>query len=337
MVKRNSKTLIFNIRREEVMGRITAIFKDEEDRAQWAPCFKRFGNHVRMYLIRDLPDTMAHFHAECITPALFIISTRLYPEGNPCLIKGIKGLCPNSEFLLIASPLDPLPPLDPLVKDNVRHLVIDQEKESAAIAGNETSLLCTVVNRLLEMAPLKIRDYLKPGTCIQEFRVSSTEQKEELISCLEHLIGGEGPDVELLRQKGALLADEMLENAFYGAPRDDNGASRYAKGEHRLIHPYENILFRFGFDGTYLAMEMEDNWGSLAPNTVLEYLATNQNSREVCDEMGGRGLFIIWRFLDHMHIYIEPGRQTVVGGQVKLIMEENLSENKGFHITCAAN
>jgi hypothetical protein len=322
-------------RREALMRTIRAIFKDDADRAQWAQCFQRFGDLVKMYLVQDIPDTMAHFHEQCIKPALFIISTRLYPVENPGLIKGIRGLCPNSEFLLIASPLDPLPPLDPLVNDNVRHLVIDME-EAATGGSNDSSLLYTVVNRLLEMAPLKIKDYLKPGTYIHEFNVSSTEQKEELIGCLEQLIGGEGADVELLRQKGALLADEMLENAFYGAPRDEKGASRYEKGAQRLVQPHETINFRFGFDGACLAMEMEDNWGSLAPNTVLEYLAINQNSRDICDEMGGRGLFIIWRFLDHMHIHIEPGRQTVVGGQVKLIMEENLSENKGFHITCSA-
>lgn len=316
------------------MRAITAIFKDDADMAQWAPCFQRFENLVQMLLVKDIPDTIAHFHEQCVKPALFVISTRLYPLENPGLIESIRELCPNSEFLLIASPLDPFPPLDPLVNDNVRHLVIDMEKEAKTEGSDDSSLLYTVVNKLLEMAPLKIKDYLKPGTCIQEFRVSSTGQKEELISCLELMISGEGPDVELLRQKGALLADEMLENAFYGAPRDEKGVSKYEKGEQRLIHTNEAMLFRFGFDGSCLAMEMEDNWGSLAPDAVLEYLAKNQDSRDVCDEMGGRGLFIIWRFLDYMHIHIEPGRQTVVGGQVKL---ENISENKGFHITCSAN
>jgi hypothetical protein len=305
------------------MRTITAIFKDDADKKQWIPCFRRFGNLVQMFSAQDIADNLAHFHELCVTPALFIISTRLYPLENP-----------YSEFLLIASSLDPFPPLNPLIEDNVRHLVIDMEDDSATNGGNDSSLLHIIVNRLLEMAPLKMEDYLKPGTCIHEFSVSATGQKEEIIGRLELLIGGDGPDIELLRQKGALLADEMLENAFYGAPRDEKGAARYEKGEQRPIHPLETVLFRFGFDGACLAMEMEDNWGSLAPDTVLEYLAINLNSRDVCDEMGGRGLFIIWRFLDYMHIHIEPGRQTIVGGQVKL---ENIPENRGFHITCSAN
>jgi hypothetical protein len=320
-------------RREELMRTITAMFKDDGDMARWVPSFQSLENLVQMLVVKDVPDSIAHFHEQCINPALFIISTSLYPLEYPGLIENIRELCPNSEFLLIASPSDPFPPLDRLISDNVRHLVIDIE-ETETGGSDDYSLLYTVVNKLLEMTPLKIKDYLKPGTCIQEFRVSSTDQKEELISCLESLISGEGPDVELLRQKGALLADEMLENAFYGAPCDEKGISRYEKGEQRLIHPHETMLFRFGFDGSCLAIEMEDNWGSLSPNTILKYLAKNQDNPDICEEMGGRGLFIIWRFLDYMHIHIEPGRQTVVGGQVKL---ENMFENKGFHITCSSN
>jgi hypothetical protein len=290
-----------------------------------------------MLLVQDLSYNLPRFHEQCITPALFIITTRLYPENNPDLIASIRELCPNSEFLLVASPLDPFPPLHPLVRDNVRHLVINPEDTALPYRGDESSLLCTAVKKLLARDPLKIKDHLKPGTVIYEFRVSSSEQKEELITCLDDMICGEGPDIELLRQKGALLADEMLENALYGAPHTENGASIYKKGEQRRIHLYENIIFRYGFDGECLAMEMEDNWGSLSPDTVLECLAKNQDTHEIYEEMGGRGLFIIWRFLDHLHVHIEPGKQTVVGGRVKLMTTENLGEKKGFHITCCAN
>src|SRR5208337_5130611 len=92
--------------RKNLMRTITAIFKDDADRAQWAPCFQRYGNLDRMFLVQDLPDTKAHYHEQCITPALFIISTRLYPVENPGLIENIREICPNSEFLLIASTLD---------------------------------------------------------------------------------------------------------------------------------------------------------------------------------------------------------------------------------------
>jgi hypothetical protein len=96
-------------------------------------------------------------------------------------------------------------------------------------------------------------------------------------------------------------------------------------------------LLRYGFDGEILAMEVEDGWGNLSPKVVLEHLAKNQNNYEISDDFGGRGLYIIWRFLDHMHVHIKPGRQTVVGGQVKLVTADNLMDSKGFHVTtCCA-
>jgi anti-sigma regulatory factor (Ser/Thr protein kinase) len=51
------------------------------------------------------------------------------------------------------------------------------------------------------------------------------------------------------------------------------------------------------------------------------------------EEIGGRGLFIIWRFLDSLHIRINPGKQTVIGGHIRLASAGKFSETKGFHIS----
>jgi len=291
-----------------------------------------------MLRVEELFEAMPNLARKGINPPLFIISTRLYPEKAPKLIEKIRKWLPNSDFLLIASDSNAFPPLQPLVRDNVRHLIINPESTHLLNIDRESAQFRTVVTKLIEGRPLKICDYLKPGTETYEFRVSSSDQKEELIAGLEDLISGSGPEIELLRQKGALLVDEMFENALYGAPHEKNGASIYAKGQLRQVDSKENIVLRYGFDGECIAMEMEDSWGSLSPDAVLECLATNHDSHEICEEAGGRGLFIIWRFLDHLHVHIDPGRQTVVGGQVKLVTAENLIEKKGFHITtCRTN
>ncbi|NVN92916.1 MAG: ATP-binding protein [Desulfuromonadales bacterium] len=312
---------------------VLAIIKDDQDIDLWSPYFNKISPTIHMLRIEDLAETMSSLLGMDIYSPLIIISTRLYPNASPSLIEDIREWFPNSEFLLLASSSDDFPPLQPLVRDNVRHLVINPESSHLLNVDRESAQLCTAVSKLIEGKPLKIRDYLKPGTETYEFRVSSSEQKEELISGLEELISGDGPEIELLRQKGALLVDEMFENALYGAPHQKNGAFIYAKGQFRQIDARETIILRYGFDGECIAMEMEDNWGSLSPDAVLECLAVNHDSNEFCEENGGRGLFIIWRFLDHLHVHIDPGRQTVVGGQVKLLTAENLVEKKGFHIT----
>lgn len=317
---------------------VLSIIKDDIDRALWSPYFKMISNSIPMLRVEELFEAMPNLARKGINPPLFIISTRLYPEKAPKLIEKIRKWLPNSDFLLIASDSNAFPPLQPLVRDNVRHLIINPESTHLLNIDRESAQFRTVVTKLIEGRPLKICDYLKPGTETYEFRVSSSDQKEELIAGLEDLISGSGPEIELLRQKGALLVDEMFENALYGAPHEKNGASIYAKGQLRQVDSKENIVLRYGFDGECIAMEMEDSWGSLSPDAVLECLATNHDSHEICEEAGGRGLFIIWRFLDHLHVHIDPGRQTVVGGQVKLVTAENLIEKKGFHITtCRTN
>jgi hypothetical protein len=66
---------------------------------------------------------------------------------------------------------------------------------------------------------------------------------------------------------------------------------------------------------------------------VLEHLARNQEGDSITDDAGGRGLFIIWRFLDHFHMNVQPGLETVVGGHLQLSSGLDLEAPRGFHIT----
>jgi hypothetical protein len=317
---------------------ILVVLKDAEEREFLNPHLLPVSELVHMVEIGNLAEVMAYFEESCKVPALIIISTRLYPDGNPELVARLEACYPGSEIILVSSSSDPFPPLQPLVRDNVRHLVINPEKNGVFDEEPALSLFSLAIKKIAEGMSLTVGDYLKSDILVHEIRVSSSAQKEEIITLLESVIGGDGPEIELLRQKGALLADEMLENAIYGAPRKEDCVTIYKKGVNRRVPRKENIVFRFGFDGETLAMEVEDGWGSLSPKVVLEHFAKNQDDFEMIDEAGGRGLFIIWKFLDHMHIHINPGRQTVVGGHVKLVTAENLIEKKGFHITtcCAA-
>jgi anti-sigma regulatory factor (Ser/Thr protein kinase) len=54
---------------------------------------------------------------------------------------------------------------------------------------------------------------------------------------------------------------------------------------------------------------------------------------ELAYDEGGRGLFIIWRFLDQFHVSIKPGKETVIGGHVRVTSPLDLDEPKGFHIS----
>jgi hypothetical protein len=316
-----------------VTGTIIALVADAEEMAVWEPIFTRIEEKSLLVEMTDISRVIANLRKRGESVSLVIISTRVYPLGYPKLVSQARQLFPDADIMLMCLSTDPPPPLSPLLTDNIRHLLINPVGGPFYDLDKVVSLFNLSIRRLKNGIPLSMADYIRPGTSVHEYRVSSSEQKEELIAELEKTIGGYSQEYEMLRMKGALLADEMLENAFYAAPRDGHSAPLYRKGEKRNMADGENVIFRYGFDGETLALEVTDGWGTLSSDDLFRHLTQHFDKHGVHEEIGGRGLFIIWRFLDTLLIRIDPGKQTVIGGHVRLSTSNFLPEIKGFHIT----
>jgi hypothetical protein len=307
-----------------------ALFNNGTD----ADAFRPLLNGLPGLLSIENPPDKERFAEKMVSlrlnPALVILSSRLYPESRPELVGELKSIFPGAEILLVTLAIDPLPPLEQLAVDRIRHLLVTpSDDELEGIFSLQEAIL-----RLLVRTPWKLQDCVRPGSRVHELPLISSSQKEALIASLEEAISGDSPEMELLRQRAALLADEMVENALYGAPQGDDGRKLYFKGEDRAIDADEKISFRFAFDGETLAMEIVDGWGTLAPEMVVDFLARNQAGMEAeVDETGGRGLFIIWRFMDHLHVNIRPGMQTVLGGHLKAVSTLDCESPRGFSIS----
>ncbi len=268
------------------------------------------------------------------SPRLVIVSGRLYPAERPELVSLVRRVIPGAEFLVVSAAEDKPPVLHQLGVDRVRHLVISPAAGDTADAAR--GQLGHAVKNLTEGTPWTAVDYLKEGTKVHEFPLCRSDEKEAIIAAVAGLIDGDSDETELFRQKVALLTDEMLENALYAAPRTPEGEQLYRKGEQRPVSREEQIVFRFGFDGETVAMEATDGWGSLRPETVIQHLAKNQTLAGDVGETGGRGIFIIWQFLEQLYISICPGRRTVVGGHVRRSSPTDLEVPRGFHIVTTA-
>jgi hypothetical protein len=310
---------------------ILSLFKDQADEMATLPLLAGIPGIIRLPVRGDL-GVLEDLRKIGIEPSLVIISRRLYPEETPEVVDTLKRLFPAVRFLLIASSDDPFPPLRPLITDQIRHLTINPFTGDDETGAQRKDFVATL-DKLAAGRSLEIADYLDRNAPIHECAISSSGQKEELITAIMETIPGDSSELESLRQRGALLADEMLENAMYGAPRGEDGRKLYRKGEERTISPREGIVFRFGFDGQTLALEVADSWGSLSPDQLMEHLARNHEESWLSDDAGGRGLFIIWRFLDQFHVNITPGRETVVGGQLTLSSPLDPEAPKGFYIS----
>jgi hypothetical protein len=308
---------------------VAMLYQDGNDRKLWDASLTEVPGLLSIDVDGDLPNALEKLRGAGAAVRLVILSSRLYPSGHPELARRIRAACPGCELLLVSSSEDPLPALMPLFADNVRHLAINPPGGGRSAA----ECLSGAVAMLVARRPWEIGSCLKEGTPIHSFQLHSTADKESLIGKLEAVLSGEGEEYELLRQKGALLADELLENALYDAPRGAHGGKLFLKGEQRAMLPGERIVFSFGFDGATLALKLTDNWGSLEPDLVIEFLARNQEVGALADDTGGRGLFIIWRFLDQFHVDVHPGQETVVGGHLQLSSGLHPEAPRGFHIT----
>lgn len=308
---------------------VAMLYRDESDRGLWEARLKEVPGLLSIAVDGDLSPALEKLRGAGSALRLVILSSRLYPVEHPELARRVRAACPGSELLLVSSCEDPSPPFLPLFADNLRHLAINPPESGRP----DPEYLSGAVEMLVDRRPWEIGSCLKEGTAIHSFQLDSTADKELLIGKLEAVLSGEGEEYQLLRQKGALLADELLENALYDAPRGALGDKLFKKGEQRAMLPEERIVFSFGFDGATLALKLTDNWGSLEPDLVMKFLARNQEDGSSLDDTGGRGLFIIWRFLDQFHVDVHPGQETTVGGHLQLSSGLHPEAPRGFHIT----
>lgn len=158
-----------------------------------------------------------------------------------------------------------------------------------------------------------------PGGCwTRAWQVSSSLDKAKIIAQLHDFFCGKDEAYEFLSQRAELVVDEMLENALYSAPRDSFGNPLFTKGSERKLLPEETISLQCAFDGEQLFLGVSDSWGNLLPETVEYFLSMNESDTDPGIERAGRGLFIMWKFLDYFYVNISPGVETAMGGVLNL-------------------
>jgi CheY-like chemotaxis protein len=137
------------------------------------------------------------------------------------------------------------------------------------------------------------------------------------------------------------IADEVVTNAIYNAPRTADGTPRYAKMSRReavVLEEHETGELQFACDGDYIAIAQLDPFGSLTQETVVNYLnrCLVRGPDQFSDATGGAGigLYRVFQSLSKFIINIEPGRKTEVICLIdlRLSMKRFRQAAKSFHI-----
>lgn len=180
---------------------------------------------------------------------------------------------------------------------------------------------------------------VKPVTHI----VRSSRDKNPLLEALSNYATGLGINKRLVTVAKS-VADELIMNAVYNAPVREDGTRPYAqiaRTDAIDLASHETCRLTYACDGRQLVIAMLDRFGSLAVDTIREYLqrcfAMGADQIEVKRGGAGMGLYFIVEALNKIIINICPGRGTEVIGVIDISgsYRDYAEKNKSFHIFLA--
>jgi len=161
--------------------------------------------------------------------------------------------------------------------------------------------------------------YFPWGVTTFSIVVSSGAQKSKAIDViLEYaaLAGVRAP----VRDRIQTVADELMMNALYHAPVDDQGKELYAGKTIRELSQLPevpSIEVQYGSSGRYFGISVRDGGGSLTRDRAMQYLAkARSGTADVEQKISGAGLGLVsvLRSVSKLIFNLEPGTSTEVIG-----------------------
>lgn len=212
------------------------------------------------------------------------------------------------------------------------------------IAKNDEPLepeeLIITAEKLLRQDLFGLQKYLLWGVEPYRVEIRDSRLKQDYINEVASYamsLGCNHRTVEMIET----IVDEVVTNAIYNAPRDENGVAKYAKLSRRetvVLDDHEVGELQFACDGDYIAISQIDPFGSLTQDTVVTYLnrCLVKGPEQFSEASGGAGigLFRVFQSLSKFVVNIDPGNKTEVIALIdlRLSMKRFRQAAKSFHI-----
>lgn len=226
---------------------------------------------------------------------------------------------PSTISLLISRDYSSPALRDILGRYGLNHLIAKHGGVSASTEIIDEAELIVTCEKLFRRSIFGLDKYLSTWAVqLHEHVVRSTAQKAEAMDALEQFL--EQIDCYgAIRPAVNLVADELLMNAIYNAPRDRDGEPRYAGRDRKLpleLDPGEEVVFCYGCDGKNIAMSIRDAFGSLDRELIIKYLercfAGEKAVMESKAAGAGLGLYMVFNSITQLTFNIEQGVATEV-------------------------
>jgi len=178
--------------------------------------------------------------------------------------------------------------------------------------------LLTTMTKVLNKNIFGLEKYLSWGADVQLKYVKASKDRDVLKEDMVTHLKKSGIRTSIL-DRVYLVAEEMLMNAIYDAPTDANGQALYnhlsRKTEVHLEKSQESTL-KYAFDGSMIAMSVEDPFGALTKEIIIQYLESCYEGRagslNINKGGAGRGLHQIIENSDLTVFNVKRGVKTEV-------------------------
>ncbi|MSP61256.1 MAG: ATP-binding protein [Myxococcales bacterium] len=176
------------------------------------------------------------------------------------------------------------------------------------------SELLAVARRALGPPSPPIDRHVAWGAAGFVLRVVDPAQRDAAVAKASELVLHLGATRRVAELAGE-VAHELVMNALYDAPTDENGQPRHAHDRRAGIRLSDGdaATLRCACDGAHVAIEAEDRFGRLTRDHLFASLLRGLRGEQ--DHSGGGaglGLFIAWRSSSALHFDVEPGARTRV-------------------------
>jgi hypothetical protein len=280
--------------------RIISVTPDKAFGKQLAVALKAAGGSVDSYLtLEDLG------HGE-VQAALLVIHLEAAMAGAaPVLLPRLTG-----DTRLIAI----------LPRSNLA-AVVDIMQSSDRVAGMmvaedfDMKLLSAMATRVLAGDIFGLEKHVPWGAQIHSFLVGDYQEKSLCIaqvSAFAELMSVRRKYRESIEQ----CLDEMLMNALYDAPVDDQGRPIFSEIPTKTrisLRVEQKVVVQYACDGKQFVVGVRDSFGTLDRDTVLRYLYKCLHSEQQIDRKtggAGLGLYLITNSSTGVYFNVLPGVAT---------------------------
>lgn len=182
----------------------------------------------------------------------------------------------------------------------------------------EIKNILTTISKLITQDLFGLEKYLNWGVEVQQRPILHSGHRVRLTEDMITYFSQLGIRRSIW-SKMAMISEELLMNAIYDAPVDAKGKSLYNHLSRTVeieLNPNEQGLLRYACDGMSVAVSVEDPFGALSRDTLINYLEScyqgQAGTLNAKKGGAGRGLFQIIETADLMIVNVKPGIKTEV-------------------------